>query len=99
MIADARQNCQIETKKCYPPPRPNMPAAYSPKGVKPNFVRWSFAEERLSKSHNYWICSTRPDGRPHSAPVWQKMEQRSAAPPMLLDLISGDPSRGPGDRA
>lgn len=34
------------------------------------FVPWSFAEERLQRSHNYWICSTRPDGRPHSAPVW-----------------------------
>jgi len=34
------------------------------------FVPWTFAEERLAKSHNYWICSTRPDGRPHSAPVW-----------------------------
>ena len=34
------------------------------------FVPWSFAEERLVRSHNYWVCSTRPDGRPHSAPVW-----------------------------
>ncbi|MGZ4814582.1 MAG: pyridoxamine 5'-phosphate oxidase family protein [Terriglobales bacterium] len=52
------------------PTRPDMPAAYSPNGAKPNYVPWTFAEEHLSKSHNYWICSTRPDGRPHSAPVW-----------------------------
>ena len=52
------------------PIRPDMPAAYSRPGSKPNFVPWSFAEQRLTRSHNYWICSTRPDGRPHSAPVW-----------------------------
>jgi general stress protein 26 len=47
-----------------------MPAGYTPKGAKTKFLPWSFAEERLAKSHNYWICSTRPDGRPHSIPVW-----------------------------
>lgn len=52
------------------PIRPDMPAGYSAKGAKPKFVPWSFAEERLERSHNYWICSTRPDGRPHSIPVW-----------------------------
>ncbi|MGH2581825.1 MAG: pyridoxamine 5'-phosphate oxidase family protein [Anaerolineales bacterium] len=31
---------------------------------------WSFIEERMEDSHNYWIFSTRPDGRPHAAPVW-----------------------------
>jgi len=31
---------------------------------------WSWAVERLEKSHNYWVCTTRPDGRPHAAPVW-----------------------------
>lgn len=36
----------------------------------PTSSAWSFAEERLSKSHNYWICSPRPDVRPHSTPVW-----------------------------
>jgi uncharacterized pyridoxamine 5'-phosphate oxidase family protein len=31
---------------------------------------WSWAEERLSDSRNYWVASTRPDGRPHLMPVW-----------------------------
>jgi hypothetical protein len=31
---------------------------------------WSWAVERLEASRNYWICSTRADGRPHAAPVW-----------------------------
>lgn len=34
------------------------------------FLPYSHAEERLAKSRNYWICTTRPDGRPHSIPVW-----------------------------
>jgi pyridoxine/pyridoxamine 5'-phosphate oxidase len=35
-----------------------------------NYLPWSHAEERLTKSRNYWICTARPDGRPHSIPVW-----------------------------
>src|SRR5271170_6780098 len=31
---------------------------------------WSWALERLEKSHNYWIATTRPDGRPHLMVVW-----------------------------
>jgi nitroimidazol reductase NimA-like FMN-containing flavoprotein (pyridoxamine 5'-phosphate oxidase superfamily) len=33
-------------------------------------LSWSWAEERLSKSRNYWLVSTWPDGRPHAMPVW-----------------------------
>jgi general stress protein 26 len=31
---------------------------------------WAWAEERLRGSRNYWVASTRPDGRPHLMPVW-----------------------------
>lgn len=31
---------------------------------------WDWAVERLSVSHNYWLATTRPDGRPHAMPVW-----------------------------
>jgi hypothetical protein len=31
---------------------------------------WEWATERLTTSRNYWICSTRADGRPHAMPVW-----------------------------
>ena len=31
---------------------------------------WSWAEERLMRSRNYWLTSTWPDGRPHAMPVW-----------------------------
>jgi PPOX class probable F420-dependent enzyme len=31
---------------------------------------WSWAEERLRDTHNYWVSTVRPDGRPHAMPVW-----------------------------
>ena len=36
------------------------------KGLLP----WSWAVRQLSRSHNYWIATVRPDGRPHLAGVW-----------------------------
>jgi general stress protein 26 len=27
-------------------------------------------EEWLTGARSYWICTTRPDGRPHAKPVW-----------------------------
>jgi PPOX class probable F420-dependent enzyme len=30
---------------------------------------WSWAEERLIASHNYWVATVWPDGRPHVMPV------------------------------
>jgi pyridoxine/pyridoxamine 5'-phosphate oxidase len=49
--------------------KPQMPADYLSLH-KGDFLPWSHAEKRLEKSRSYWICTTRPDGRPHSMPVW-----------------------------
>jgi len=48
---------------------PHVPADY---GLKPRkqYLPFTHAEQRLTKSRNYWICTARPDGRPHSIPVW-----------------------------
>ena len=49
--------------------RPHMPGygiSESAEGMLP----WSWAEERLAGSRNYWVATTRPDGRPHLMPVW-----------------------------
>jgi hypothetical protein len=48
---------------------PNVPPMY---GLKPRqeYLPFSHAEERLTRSRNYWICTSRPDGRPHSIPIW-----------------------------
>jgi PPOX class probable F420-dependent enzyme len=31
---------------------------------------WSWAQERLERSRNYWVATVWPDGRPHVMPVW-----------------------------
>ncbi len=31
---------------------------------------WKWAEKRLTGSRNYWLSTSRPDGRPHCMPVW-----------------------------
>lgn len=33
-------------------------------------LAWSWAEERLVASHDYWVATVTPDGRPHVMPVW-----------------------------
>ncbi len=48
---------------------PFVPALYGLKSRK-QYLPFSHAEQRLSTSRNYWICTARPDGRPHSIPVW-----------------------------
>jgi hypothetical protein len=49
--------------------RPEMPGYGLPKGSK-GLLPWSWAEQRLKKSHNYWITTVRPDGSPHTMVVW-----------------------------
>lgn len=49
--------------------RPNIPGyglASSKKGLLP----WKWAEDRLKKSRQFQIATTRPDGRPHLMIVW-----------------------------
>jgi PPOX class probable F420-dependent enzyme len=50
--------------------RPDMPKGYGISTKDKGLMSWEWVEEQLAKSRNYWICSTRPDGRPHAAPVW-----------------------------
>jgi hypothetical protein len=37
---------------------------------EPTVLPWAWAVERLEQSANYWISTTRADGRPHTRPVW-----------------------------
>lgn len=51
--------------------RPHMPGY----GVVPaddgsGLLPWSWAEDKLRGSHDYWLGSVWPDGRPHLTPVW-----------------------------
>ena len=51
------------------PSRPEMPGYGVPESTK-GLLAWSWAEQRLKKSHNYWISTVRPDGTPHTMIVW-----------------------------
>jgi Pyridoxamine 5'-phosphate oxidase len=46
--------------------RPHMFGGYLESVLLP----WKWAAERLTSGRNYWIATTRPDGRPHARPVW-----------------------------
>jgi hypothetical protein len=38
-------------------------------------LSWSWATERLARSHDYWLATICADGRPHVMPVWAVWEQ------------------------
>jgi nitroimidazol reductase NimA-like FMN-containing flavoprotein (pyridoxamine 5'-phosphate oxidase superfamily) len=50
--------------------RPKLPASYgvpvSPEGL----LSWSWVTQRLEEARQYWLATTRPDGRPHVVPLW-----------------------------
>jgi hypothetical protein len=51
--------------------RPHMPGY----GIRPategtGLLSWSWARERLERSHDYWVATGRPNGTPHLMPVW-----------------------------
>jgi pyridoxamine 5'-phosphate oxidase-like protein len=51
--------------------RPFMPEYGLKKATEGHgLLPWRWAQSRLLKSHNYWIATTRPGGRPHVMPVW-----------------------------
>ncbi len=49
--------------------RPHAPGYGFPESNK-GLLSWSWAEQRLKKSHNYWITTVKPDGSPHVMVVW-----------------------------
>lgn len=52
--------------------RPYFPpdAAVLPRDATTGLLPWSWAERRLTESHNYWIATCRPQGTPHLMVVW-----------------------------
>ncbi len=90
------------------PAPPRIPAGYGVPTDASGAERlpWSWAVERLEAARNYWICTTRADGRPHAAPVWglwlddavwfstgrssQKGRNLARDPRVVIHLESGD---------
>lgn len=48
--------------------RPQFPKGYVENPA--SYVDWSWIAAQLTDSKNYWLCSVRPDGRPHVVPRW-----------------------------
>jgi Pyridoxamine 5'-phosphate oxidase/Protein of unknown function (DUF5131) len=46
------------------------PVLYGVPAPPGELLPWAWAEQRLVAARNYWIATTRPDGRPHTRPVW-----------------------------
>lgn len=57
------------TRKAPAGSRISAPGYGFPKGSK-GLLPWSWAEQRLKKSHNYWLTTVKPDGSPHTMVVW-----------------------------
>ena len=69
-------------------------------------LAWDWVNEQMSQARNYWICSTRPDGKPHTVPVWavwmdetlyfscgrtsRKAKNLAINPAVAIHLESGD---------
>jgi hypothetical protein len=49
--------------------RPNIPG-YGVSKKKTGMLPWKWAQDRLRKSKQYWLATTRPDARPHVMVIW-----------------------------
>jgi PPOX class probable F420-dependent enzyme len=54
------------------PAAPRIPSVYGvpEDGSGGERLPWAWAVAQLGQARNYWLCTTRRDGRPHAAPVW-----------------------------
>ena len=48
--------------------RPVFPKGYADKPA--SYVSWEWVAAQLTESKHYWLCSVRPNGRPHVVPRW-----------------------------
>jgi hypothetical protein len=56
----------LEPTRRRPGFREHYGIAAGPEGM----LEWSWADERLAASRNYWIVTSDADGRPRAVPVW-----------------------------
>ena len=48
--------------------RPKFPKGYLRKPKR--LMTWDQVDRQLAEAANYWLCSVRPNGRPHAVPLW-----------------------------
>lgn len=86
--------------------RPGLVEGYGVNPDEEGLLPWAYVDGRMAGSRNYWIGTTRPDGRPHAAPVWgvwldgvfyfgtdrcsRKARNMAANPEVVMHLESGD---------
>lgn len=61
---------QIDPATRVQPDRPDLPEGYGISHSMDGLLTWEWVRAQMSQSRNYWISTTRPDGRPHTMPVW-----------------------------
>lgn len=87
------------------PDRPYAPG-YGIAEKAEGMLSWEWVSAQMAQSRSYWVCSTRPDGRPHAIPVWgvwldevlyfstarssRKGRNLAASPEVVIHLESGD---------
>lgn len=87
------------------PERPHMPD-YGITTEAVGLMNWDWVNQQMTAARSYWICTTRPDGAPHAAPVWgvwlegalvfscarssRKARNLAADPRVTVHLESGD---------
>ena len=59
---------------------------------------WSDVVEWLTAARNYWVCTTRADGRPHAMPVWGLWMDDSGLVLDRPDVDQGPEPAGPSRR-
>ena len=52
------------------PDRPVMPKGYGVPEDEEGMLDWSYVREMMETNLVYWVCSVRPNGRPHASPIW-----------------------------
>ncbi len=86
--------------------RPGFAKGYGVNLDEEGMLSLDWAREQLEKSRNYWVATTRPDGRPHVSPVWgiwlddctmfgtsresRKGRNLAANPEVVVHVESGD---------
>ncbi|GAB4574196.1 MAG: pyridoxamine 5'-phosphate oxidase family protein [Anaerolineae bacterium] len=50
--------------------RPTIQPEYGVPADEAGMLDWQFVDDEMRAARNYWVCTVRPDARPHAIPVW-----------------------------
>lgn len=83
-----------------------VPDGYTLTDREQRLLDWSHIDSRMSEAKNYWVATTRPNGRPHVTPTWavwhdnciyfdgspetRRMRNIAANPHVAVHLEDGD---------